>query len=158
VENVRFGLNLKGLRGAEREAIGAKYLGMVGLQNDRAKFPVELSGGMQQRLQIARALAIEPAILLMDEPFAALDALTRRRMHGEVLRIWQDTGTTIVFVTHDIAESIALADRIAIMTVGPRSRIKEVMDVALPRPRSQADREFGVLFSRIEASLLAAGP
>jgi NitT/TauT family transport system ATP-binding protein len=156
-ENVRFGLTLKGLRGAERDAVGTKYLGMVGLDRDRAKFPVELSGGMQQRLQIARALAVEPAMLLMDEPFAALDALTRRRMQVELLRIWQSTGTTVVFVTHDIAESITLADRIAIMTVGPRSRIKETVEIGLARPRSPADPAFGSLFSRIEATLSDAG-
>jgi NitT/TauT family transport system ATP-binding protein len=157
-ENVRFGLSRKGVRGPERDALGTKYLGMVGLQHDRAKFPVELSGGMQQRLQIARALAVEPVILLMDEPFAALDALTRRRMQIELLRIWQSTGTTIVFVTHDIAEAITLADRIAVMTVGPRSRIKEIVDIGLRRPRSPADPEFGACFSRIEASLGDGGP
>jgi NitT/TauT family transport system ATP-binding protein len=156
-ENVRFGLNFKRLRRAERDAIGTKYLGMVGLERDRTKLPVELSGGMQQRLQIARALAVEPAMLLMDEPFAALDALTRRRMQAELLRIWQSTGTTIVFVTHDIAEAITLADRIAIMTIGPRSRIGEIVEIALARPRSPADPAFGALFSRIETSLSDAG-
>src|SRR5262249_28368131 len=148
-ENVRFGLNLKGLRGVQRDAVSTKYLRMVGLEEHRGKFPAQLSGGMQQRLQIARALAVEPAMLLMDEPFAALDAITRRRMHGELLRIWASTGTTIMFVTHDIAEAIALADRIAIMTVGPHSRIAQSLEVGLPRPRSPADPAVGALFSRI---------
>jgi NitT/TauT family transport system ATP-binding protein len=156
-ENVRFGLNLKGVRGAERESISAKYLRMVGLHDHRGKFPAQLSGGMQQRLQIARALAVEPGMLLMDEPFAALDAITRRRMHAELLQIWEHTRTTIVFVTHDIAESIALADRIAIMTVGPRSHIAQVVEVDLPRPRSPADPRVGMLFDQIETLLADAG-
>ena len=149
-ENVRFGLRLQGVATPRRKEISNRYLEMVGLSDHRTKLPAQLSGGMRQRLQIARALAIEPEILLMDEPFGALDALTRRRMHTELLRIWDDTGTTIVFVTHDIAEAISLADRIAVMTVGPCSRIKEIVDVDMARPRDPGMRDFGVLFSRIE--------
>lgn len=152
-ENVRFGLRLRGeSRAATKERVD-HYLGMVGLADHRAKFPSQLSGGMRQRLQIARALAIEPAILLMDEPFAALDALTRRRMHTFLQDIWSKTGKTIVFVTHDIAESLLLADRIAVMSVGPRSRFKELIDVTAARPRDPADPAFGPLYHRIEALL-----
>lgn len=155
-ENVRFGLNLKGIKGQARDSVTNKYLGMVGLSDHREKFPSQLSGGMQQRLQIARALAVEPAILLMDEPFAALDAMTRRRMHTELLKIWQNTQTTIIFVTHDIAEAIALADRIAIMNVGPGSRIKELIEIDMSRPRSPATPEFGAMFNRVEMMLMDA--
>jgi NitT/TauT family transport system ATP-binding protein len=127
-ENVRFGLRVRKVPKTEWNAIVDKYLQMVELDRHRDKFPAELSGGMRQRLQIARALAVEPAVLLMDEPFAALDALTRRRMHSVLLEIWQRTGKTIVFVTHDIAEAIALGDRIGMMSVGPRSVITKVLD------------------------------
>lgn len=152
-ENVRFGLKLRGMeRGAADRTI-SHYLAMVGLDEHRTKFPAQLSGGMRQRLQIARALAIEPEILLMDEPFAALDALTRRRMHTFLHDIWTKTGKTIVFVTHDIGESILLADRIAIMSVGPRSRLLDIIEVGLSRPRDPAVPRFGELYGRIEGLL-----
>ena len=108
---------------------------------------------MRQRLQIARALAVEPKVLLMDEPFGALDALTRRRMHGFLLDIWKRTGKTIVFVTHDIAEAVTLADRICVMSVGPGSRIVEVVRVDLPRPRDPADAGAGRIFKQVESLL-----
>ncbi|MGE3147620.1 MAG: ABC transporter ATP-binding protein [Pseudorhodoplanes sp.] len=151
--NVQLGLKLRGKSRAEREEIGAKYLSMVGLLSHREKFPAELSGGMRQRLQIARALAVEPEVLLMDEPFGALDAITRRHMHGELIEIWKRTRKTVVFVTHDIAEAVTLADRVAIMTTGPRSRISDVERIDLPRPRNPADPNFGVYFTRIENML-----
>ena len=149
-QNVRYGLKLQRIRGAEQDRRIDYNLSMVGLANHREKYPSQLSGGMRQRLQIARALAIEPEILLMDEPFAALDALTRRRMHSFLLEIWEKTKKTIVFVTHDISESILLADRIAVMTVGPNSRMKEILTVDLPRPRDPATPSFGALYGRIE--------
>jgi NitT/TauT family transport system ATP-binding protein len=152
-QNVRCGLKLQKITGAEQERRIDFYLNMVGLAGHRGKYPSQLSGGMRQRLQIARALAIEPQILLMDEPFAALDALTRRRMHTFLLEIWQRTRKTVVFVTHDIAESILMADRIAVMTLGPNSRIKEVLEVDLPRPRDPAMPGFGEVYGRIEALL-----
>jgi NitT/TauT family transport system ATP-binding protein len=152
-QNVRCGLKLQKIRGGERDGRIDYYLTMVGLAQHRQKYPSQLSGGMRQRLQIARALAIEPEILLMDEPFAALDALTRRKMHSFLLNIWERTKKTIVFVTHDISESILMADRIVVMTVGPSSRIKEVMKVGLPRPRDPAAPAFGELYGRIEGLL-----
>jgi len=152
-ENVRFALRVRKLPREEWPAIIDKYLVMVDLKDHRHKFPAQLSGGMRQRLQIARALAVEPKVLLMDEPFAALDALTRRRMHGFLLDIWKRTGKTIVFVTHDIAEAVTLADRICVMSVGPGSRITEVVDVGLPRPRDLTDPQAAALFRRVEGSL-----
>jgi len=152
-ENVRFALRVRKLPREEWPAIIDKYLAMVELKDHRNKFPAQLSGGMRQRLQIARALAVEPKVLLMDEPFGALDALTRRRMHGFLLDIWQRTGKTIVFVTHDIAEAVTLADRICVMSVGPGSRITEVIDVDLPRPRDLADPGAARVFKQVEGLL-----
>ena len=152
-ENVRFALRVRKVPKAEWPALIDKVLTMVGLKEHSRKFPSQLSGGMRQRLQIARALAVEPKVLLMDEPFGALDALTRRRMHGFLLEIWQRTGKTIVFVTHDIAEAVALADRICIMSLGPGSRITEVIPVRLPRPRDLSDPEAARVFKHVEQLL-----
>ena len=153
-ENVRFGLRLRSVQKAEWQPIIDKYLRMVGLDTHRTKYPTELSGGMRQRLQIARALAVEPDVLLMDEPFAALDALTRRRMHKVLLDIWARTGKTIIFVTHDIAEAISLGDRIGVMSVGPRSAITKLIHIDLPRPRDLTNPEVARLFVEIETQLV----
>jgi len=153
VENVEFGLRVAGTRKAERQAPVDHFLRMVGLSGHRDKFPAQLSGGMRQRVQIARALVLNPEIVLMDEPFAALDALTRRRMHLELLRIWDETRKTVIFVTHDIAEAITLSDRIAVMSVGPGSRLREIIDVDIARPRGPGDPRFGEIFRRIEQLL-----
>ena len=150
---MRFGLRVRKVPKAGWPAIIDKYLRMVTLDTHRAKFPAELSGGMRQRLQIARALAVEPKVLLMDEPFAALDALTRRYMHTVLLDIWQRTSKTIVFVTHDIAEAISLADRIAVMSVGPRFVITKLININLPRPRDLTNPGVAQLFNEIEALL-----
>jgi NitT/TauT family transport system ATP-binding protein len=155
-ENVRFGLRVRRIAKSEWDAITDKYLRMVDLDHHRGKFPAQLSGGMRQRLQIARALAVEPEVLLMDEPFGALDALTRRRMHSVLLSIWERTGKTIVFVTHDIAEAILLADRIGMMSVGPRSTISKIFEIDHPRPRDLTDPKVARLFHEIEALLAPA--
>jgi NitT/TauT family transport system ATP-binding protein len=152
-ENVRFGLRVRKVPKTEWQPIIDKNLRMTGLDTHRAKFPSELSGGMRQRLQIARALAVEPEVLLMDEPFGALDALTRRHMHSVLLDIWQRTRKTIVFVTHDIAEAISLGDRIGVMSFGPQSGITRLIDIDLPRPRDLTNPKVAQLFNEIEALL-----
>ncbi len=154
-ENVSFGLRMRGVAPAERAAILDRNLELVGLPRHRAKFPRELSGGMKQRVQIARALANDPRILLMDEPFGALDAQTRRRMQEEVVRIWSATGKTVIFITHDIGEAIWLADRIGVMTRGPAARLKEIVAVDLPRPRHAMTQAYVELYNALSATIQA---
>jgi NitT/TauT family transport system ATP-binding protein len=149
-QNVEFGLKMLGVKGEEQAQRVDKYLDLVGLSEDGMKFPDELSGGMKQRVQMARALAIEPKVLLMDEPFAALDAFTRRVMQGELLRIWEETKTTIVFITHDIIEAVLLADRIGIISKCPAAKILKILSVALKRPRAFSDRQFTDYLEQIE--------
>lgn len=132
--NVTFGLELKGVPRSEHEAIARRYLKLVGLEGFEHHYPHELSGGMQQRVGLARALAIDPEILLMDEPFGALDAQTRETMQEELLRIQQETGKTILFVTHDLDEAIYIADRVIVLGARP-GRIVEEVPIPLPRPR-----------------------
>jgi NitT/TauT family transport system ATP-binding protein len=134
-QNVELGLEIKGVPQKARAAISEKYINLVGLQGFADRFPYELSGGMKQRVAIARALAYDPEVLLMDEPFAAVDAQTRETLQDELLLIWEKTKKTIVFVTHSIDEAVFLSDRVAVMTVNPGT-IKEVVDIKLPRPRN----------------------
>jgi len=132
MQNVMFGLEMKGMRGAELRETAAKYLDLVGLAISKNRRPHQLSGGMQQRVGIARALAIDPKVLLMDEPFGALDAQTRETMQEELLQIHARARKTILFVTHDLDEAVLIADRVVIMREG---RIQEILKVPLPRPR-----------------------
>lgn len=150
-ENVEFGLRMKKLPKAQRRVISDHYLGLVGLSGHAEKFPKELSGGMKQRVQLARVLANDPAILLMDEPFGALDAMTRRTMQKELVGIWREAAKTIIFVTHDIQEALLLGERIGIMSAGPTSNITAVYDNALPYPRDVASPEFYALYNRIQS-------
>jgi NitT/TauT family transport system ATP-binding protein len=142
VENVEFGLRMRGMAKAERRARALRHLELVGLTGQGQKYPAELSGGMKQRIQIARALVNEPKMLLMDEPFAALDAQTRMLMQLELANIWQTTRTTVLFITHDIDEAVTLGTRIGVMRAGPRSQVKGVIDVALNGARSRTDDVF----------------
>jgi NitT/TauT family transport system ATP-binding protein len=141
-ENVLFGPNLGGAERNDRRERVTTYLKMVGLHQHSRKFPFELSGGMKQRVQIARSLIMEPEILLMDEPFAALDAITKRGLQQELARIWQQTNKTVIYVTHDIFEALLLGTRVGVMTAGPAARIKKEVDIDLPRPRVTSSLEF----------------
>jgi NitT/TauT family transport system ATP-binding protein len=142
VENIEFGLRMRGMPRAERRRRAMRYLDLVGLTGQERKYPAELSGGMKQRIQIARALVNEPTMLLMDEPFAALDAQTRSLMQLELANLWRTTRTTVLFITHDIDEAITLGSRIGVMRAGPRSDVKGVIDVALDGARSRTDDAF----------------
>ncbi len=139
-DNVRLPLEILGRPTAQRTARAREMLELVELGDFLEHYPYQLSGGMQQRVAIARALSFEPAILLMDEPFGALDEMTRERMNSEVLRIWERTGTTIVFVTHSIPEAVFLSSRVVVMSPRP-GRITRVVEIDLPRPRNEDSRE-----------------
>ena len=142
LENVEFGLKMRQIPKAARRERAISFLNLVGLRGHGDKFPHELSGGMKQRIQIARVLANDPKIVLMDEPFAALDAQTRKMMQDELVRIWSESQKTILFITHDIEESIILADRVGIMTAGPKARLRATIEIALDRPRARTDSGF----------------
>ena len=135
LDNIAVGLDIRGVAKAARRRTAQEYLELVGLHGFGERYPHEISGGMKQRVAIARSLAYEPDVLLMDEPFAALDAQTREVLQGELLRIWEQHRKTIVFITHSLDEAIFLSDRIAVMTRRPGT-VKQIIDVPLPRPRA----------------------
>lgn len=151
-KNIQIGLSGLMLDPTEAKSRILRYLGLVGLSKFRTAYPHELSGGMRQRVAIARALATEPLLLLMDEPLAALDAQTRMVMQQELLRIWKETRSTVVYITHDIGEALMLADRVVVMTARP-GRIKAMQDVPFGRERDviqiRADPQFGRLESEL---------
>ena len=132
--NVAWGLEAQGAERSHIDQVVAKYLDMTGLAEFRNHYPAELSGGMKQRVALARVLAFDPKVLLMDEPFGALDAQTRETMQEEVTRLWERTRKTIVFVTHDIEEAVYLGDRVVVLSARP-GRIREEVKIELPRPR-----------------------
>lgn len=155
MRNITFGLEMQGI--GKKEAIEAadKYLKLVGLEQFKSSYPYELSGGMRQRVAIARALANEPKVLLMDEPFGALDAQTRNLLQQELLQIWDKKGVTILFVTHSVDEAVYLADRIVVMSARP-GKIKEIINVGLPRPRDRTSHNANTLRERL-LNMLAEG-
>lgn len=149
--NIEYALEVRGVAKAERTATARHLLALFGLAGFEDRFPNQLSGGMQQRVAIARALASNPEVLLMDEPFAALDQQTRELLQGELLRIWGKINTTVIFVTHSIDEAIFLADRVVVMTARPGA-VKEIIDIDLPRPRDgdiRASAEFNLYRARV---------
>lgn len=151
LENVEFGLRLQGLKKTERREKAMHYLDLVGIADFAHALPKELSGGMKQRCAIARAYAVNPSVLLMDEPFGALDALTRVQMQDELLSTWQKERRTIVFITHDVDEAVYLASRVVVMSPRP-GRISEIIDVPLPYPRTEELRlspEFASIRARV---------
>lgn len=152
-KNIGYALSVRRVPREARADITSRCLEITGLAEHRDKYPTELSGGMRQRLQISRALAVDPETLLMDEPFGALDAMTRSQMQQELLRMWAETNKSILFITHDIEESLLLADRICVMNEGPGSRIIESFSITQHRPRELHDPELGKVGRRIRAIL-----
>jgi len=150
-ENLEFGLKMRKIPPKERKEKAGYYLKLAGLWGHHHKFPSEISGGMKQRVQLARVLANDPDILLMDEPFGALDAMTRRTMQKELIRIWKETNKTVIFVTHDLHEALQLGQHVGIMSVGPSSRITHAYQVELPYPREVTSPEFNQYYDKIQS-------
>lgn len=147
-KNIEFGLKQQGVPGAERRERADALLRLTGLSHAAERYPFELSGGMRQRVAVARALATRPSILLMDEPFAAIDALTRATLQDELLRIWQELRLSVFFITHNIDEAVFLAQRIVVMSPHP-GRIRDIIEIPLPYPRRRDDPAFGAIYARI---------
>lgn len=157
LDNVAFGLQLRGMRRREREAQAREWIARVGLSGFESSFPYQLSGGMRKRTSIAQALIVRPEILLMDEPFSALDVQTRQMMEANLLDLWTGSGTSVVLVTHDLDEAVALADEVVLLSSGPRSTVVGRYEVDLPRPRDllgiKTTARFGELYSAIWSDL-----
>jgi NitT/TauT family transport system ATP-binding protein len=159
-KNIEYGLKVRGTGAKARHTACEKYMKMVHLEGYGHYYPHELSGGMQQRVALARSLATEPDVLLLDEPFAALDALTKERCAEELLAIWQDTGLTVIYVTHDVTEAVLLSDRIVVMGRAPES-ICTMLQVPISRPRNMAvklEEGFRRLEHRARTALYTAAP
>lgn len=155
LENVRFGLRMQKQLGVKAQLDKARhYLSLVGLDKAADKLPYQLSGGMQQRVSLARALALEPALLLMDEPFAALDAITRNNLNEETLRLWSELGQTVLFITHDIDEAIFMSDRVVVLGIAPQG-IHSELAIDLTRPRANIDTRKLTAFLDYRTSLMS---
>ncbi len=155
-QNVEFGLKMRGIGKAERRSKAGRFLDVVGLAKMADRYPHELSGGMRQRVAVARALVNEPEVLLMDEPFAAVDAITRATLQDELLRLWQEFGISVIFITHNIDEAIYLGQRIVVMSAHPGS-IRSDLRVDLAYPRDRGSAEFARLYAEIGAELYGKG-
>jgi NitT/TauT family transport system ATP-binding protein len=151
-QNVQYGPRLRGASKSERQKIADYFLGLVGLEGKKDQYPNQLSGGQRQRVAIARALANQPRILLMDEPFGALDSMTRESLQEELLRIWETDRRTCIFVTHSISEAAFLADRIVVMKAQP-GRIHAVLENNMPRPRQRISDAYFAMYRKIDAAL-----
>jgi NitT/TauT family transport system ATP-binding protein len=154
LDNVAFGLKMRGVPRAERERVAREYIALVGLAGSEDRYPHELSGGMQQRVGVARVLANHPEVMLMDEPFASVDAQTRMTLQEELTRIWEAKRPTVLFVTHDVDEAVFLANRVIVLTARP-ARVREVVPVDLPRPRSWTALVEDAAYKRLVARVLA---
>ena len=152
IQNIEFGLRIAGMKSSERRARALHYLEMVNLGDIADRYPTQLSGGMKQRVAIARALAAGPKVLLMDEPFAALDAMTRSHLQNELIRIHEIERPTILFVTHNIDEAIRLADRVLVMSPNPGRVVSDVL-LDMEKPRARTSLEFGQLYDRFEREI-----
>lgn len=156
IDNVEFGLECKGIPREERRKIALEYIGLVGLEGFESRYPYELSGGMKQRASLCRTLAFDPQILLMDEPFANLDAQTKSLMEDELLLIWRKTRKTIVFVTHDLAEALAMCTKVAVSTARP-GEIKEMVSVNFPKgetvENTKSSPEFASMYLHLWSSI-----
>ena len=146
--NVGFGLEKSGVDEAQRRERVVDLVDLVGLDGFEDSYPKDLSGGMKQRVALARALAPDPSLLLMDEPFGAVDAQTKKMLQDELLEIWTQTGKTILFVTHDVEEAVKLADRVVVMDKEP-GRVREIVDVDIDRPRERSDEAFSQYYQRL---------
>jgi NitT/TauT family transport system ATP-binding protein len=151
LDNVGFGPKMRGIPKAERDKIAHEYLALAGLTHAANRYPNELSGGMQQRVGVVRALANNPAVLLMDEPFAAVDAQTRMTLQEELTRIWQERRPTVIFITHDVAEAVFLANRVVVLSKG---RVLDQVKIDLPRPRVWDDLIENDTFKKLTAQVL----
>jgi NitT/TauT family transport system ATP-binding protein len=157
LQNVVLGLEFRGRDNAERQALGRDWVRRVGLSGFENAYPHQLSGGMRKRLAMAQSWIVDPDLMLMDEPFGALDVHTRQRMESEILDLWAGSGKTVLFITHDLEEAIALSDEVAVMSAGPASRIVAQHQVDLSRPRHLLDIKteprFGELYRTIWSDL-----
>lgn len=154
LDNVAFGLKMRGMPRDERDRIALEYIALVGLAGSESRFPHELSGGMQQRVGVARVLANDPELMLMDEPFASVDAQTRMTLQEELTHIWEARQPTILFVTHDVEEAVFLANRVIVLSARP-GRIRETLRVDLPRPRAWHDLVEDAAYKSLVARVLS---